>query len=131
VITTTAKDVEASTLLPFVKEMVLPSSLVFTDELQSYNGLGKAGYMHKHVQHALGVYVYADAHTNTVEGFLSLFKRSVDGAHHTISVKYMQNYLNEYTFRWNHRNDENPMFVAFLGQHRSDHGDKANARIRT
>jgi transposase len=87
------------------------------------------GYSHKRVHHASGVYVTADAHTNTIEGFWGLFKRSVDGAHHAISAKYMQNYLNEYTFRWNHRADETPMFVTFLGQHKSDRAEKANARI--
>ena len=124
-------NVKASTLLPFVKEMVLPSALVFTDELVSYEGLGKAGYAHKRIQHAQGIYVSADVHTNTIESFWSLFKRSVDGAHHRIGAKYMNGYLNEYTFRWNHRKNETPMFLLFMGQHSSDQPDRANNRIRS
>ncbi len=94
---------------------MLPSSIVFTDELQSYNRLGRIGYTHRRVHHASGVYVTADgASTNTIESFCSLFRRRIDGAHHSISEKWLQNYLDEYTFRWNHRKDPKPMFNLFM-----------------
>lgn len=62
------------------------------------------------------VYVAGDAHTNTLEGFWSLLKRSIGGANHSVSAKYLQTYLDEYTYRYNHRNDATPMFVGMLHQ---------------
>lgn len=126
----TVENVRETTLLPFVKECVMPNSLVCTDEHLPHRKLGQMGFIHKRIQHKLGVYVSADVHTNTIESFWSLFKRSVDGSHHSISAKYMQNYLNEYTFRWNHRKDAQPMLVAFMSQVQSVQSDRANERIR-
>ncbi len=109
-------DVKAKTLLPLIQRHVLPASTVYTDELLSYHGVGNHGYQHRRVHHGIGIYVDGDAHTNTLEGFWSLVKRSIGGAHHAVSAKYLQSYLNEYTFRWNHREDANPMFQTMLGQ---------------
>ena len=53
-------------------------------------------------------------HTNAIEGFWSLLKRGIDGVHHAVSAKYLQSYINEYSFRYNHRNDEKPMFKTVL-----------------
>ena len=60
--------------------------------------------------------VQGDAHTNTIEGFWSLVKRGISGVNHAVSEKYLQSYLNEYSFRYNRRDQEQPMFEAFLGQ---------------
>jgi hypothetical protein len=49
------------------------------------------------------MFVDGDVHTNTVESFWAIVNRSVYGIYHRISVKYMQAYINEMTFRWNHR----------------------------
>jgi transposase len=49
-----------------------------------------------------------------LESFFALFKNSVRGAHHNVSAKYLPNYLDEYTFRWNHRKDERPIFWTIL-----------------
>jgi len=109
-------DVKSHTLLPVVREKVLSKSIVYTDELPSYNTLNKLGYEHKRVHHASKVYVMGDAHTNTIEGFWSLVKRGIDGVHHAVSAKYLQDYINSYSFRWNHRNDETPMFLQILSR---------------
>ena len=55
-------------------------------------------------------------HTNTIEGFWSLVKRGMGGVYHSVSVRYLQNYLNEYGFRYNHRGDDDPMFDAMAGR---------------
>lgn len=107
-------DVKAKTLLPLIQRHVLSASTIYTDELPSYWKVGKLGYQHRRVHHASGVYVDGDATTNTIEGFWSLIKRSIGGAHHAVSAKYLQSYLNEYTFRWNHREDKSPMFATIL-----------------
>ena len=56
------------------------------------------------------------AHTNTIEGFWSLLKRGINGVYHAVGEKYLQNYINEYAFRYNHRKDDKPMFKTVLAQ---------------
>jgi len=111
-------DVSGATMLPLIKQYVLPQSIVYTDELRSYHGISHmtAGYAHKRIHHSSNVYVVGDIHTNTVEGLWSLINRGIGGVYHSISQKYLQTYLNEYTFRYNRRFDEQPMFTSFLGQ---------------
>jgi transposase-like protein len=107
-------DVKAKTLIPNIQTRVLPSSIVYSDELGSYNRLDEAGYEHRRIQHSARVWVVGDVHTNTIEGFWSLVKRGIDGVHHAVSHKYLQHYLDAYTFRWNHRGDAIPMFQTML-----------------
>ncbi len=116
VIAKVVPDIQAKTLMPIIKEKVLPRSVVYTDELLSYNSLPKLGYQHKRIHHGSKVYVMGDIHTNTVEGFWSLIKRGIDGVHHAVSAKYLQDYINTYCFRWNHRNDQTPMFRLILNR---------------
>ena len=116
VIAVIVPDVRAKTLVPIVKEKILPSSTVYTDEFPSYNSLHRLGYKHKRVHHQSKVYVLGDAHTNTIEGFWSLVKRGIDGVHHAVSAKYLQDYINSYSFRWKHRDDETPMFLQILSR---------------
>ena len=74
------------------------------------------GYRHRRINHTAKVYVVGDIHTNTIEGFWSLVKRGIGGVYHSVSQKYLQSYLNEYSFRYNHRLVSRPMFVALLDQ---------------
>ncbi len=116
VIASKVPDVKANTLLPIIKEKALPNSTIHTDELWSYNRVSSLGYEHKRVHHSSKVYVNGDAHTNTIEGFWSLLKRGIAGAYHSVSDKYLQHYLNEYSFRYNHRNDKTPMFLSMINR---------------
>ncbi len=96
VLALTVPSVRSATLLPHVVEKVLPASTVYTDELQSYKGLPRAGYFHRRIQHNERIYVSGDIHTNTIEGFWSLVKRGIGGVYHAVSAKHLQGYLNEY-----------------------------------
>jgi transposase-like protein len=60
-------------------------------------------YTHRRVNHSAGVYVEGDAHTQTIEGFSSLLKSGLRGTYHSVSAKWLQSYLNEYAWRYNHR----------------------------
>ncbi len=117
VIARVANDVTAASLQGFVKEYVLPKSTVFTDEFRSYNGLdsieGK-DYLHFRINHEAKVYVMGEIHTNTIEGFWSLVKRGIGGVYHSVSQKYLQTYLDEYSFRYNRRASGNLIFPAML-----------------
>ena len=56
----------------------------------------------------------ASLHTQTIDGFWSLVKRGIDGTHHAVSPKWLQGYLNEYVWRYNHRDDPVAMFLLLL-----------------
>ncbi len=112
-----AADVKADTLIGIVREHIMPKSTVFTDEFPSYDGLGVRGYKHRRINHSEKVYVTGDGiHTNTIEGFWSLVKRGISGVYHNVGRHYLQSYFNEYSFRYNRRFDEPPMFLSFLKQ---------------
>lgn len=94
---------------------VLPGAMVYTDESPHYQDLTKTGYPHKRVNHGEKVYVSGDVHTNTIEGFWALLKGGIGGVYHSVSAKHLQAYLDEFAFRYNHRDHEGRgMFNAFL-----------------
>jgi ISXO2-like transposase domain len=72
------------------------------------------GYAHQRINHKSHVYVSGDVHTNTIEGFWSLVKRGIGGTYHAVSEKYLQSYLDDYTFRYSHRNDGRAMFAQVV-----------------
>ena len=111
-------DVSAKTLCSTVQKYVLSRSTVYTDELNSYNKISPARgyYEHRRIHHSSKVYVMGDIHTNTIEGFWSLLKRGIGGVYHSVSQKYLQTYLDEYSFRYNRRNADQPMFILMLKQ---------------
>jgi ribosomal protein L24E/transposase-like protein len=115
-----APDRTKPTLHAKIREFVLPESMIFTDEWALYGGIGREYKGHKRVRHKARIYVEGDAGTQLVESFFALFKNSVRGAHHSISAKYLPNYLDEYTFRWNRRKDDGHLFWAMLERARKD-----------
>ncbi len=111
-------DAKAKTVLPIVAERVLPSTIIYTDDYPIYDGLSKLGngYVHNRINHSQRVYVMGDTHTNSIEGFWSLLKRGIGGVYHQVSAKYLQSYCDEYSFRYNRRNSDVPMFTSLLEQ---------------
>jgi len=99
---------------------VLPSSILFTDEFSAYAGIGAIYRGHRQIKHVAKIYVDGDIHTQTVEGFFGLFKNGVRGVYHSISGEYLQNYLDEYAFRYNRRFSSKPMFWAMLDRVQKD-----------
>jgi transposase len=111
-----AQDTKADTLVGLVREHIVPRSLVFTDDYAPYDGLGVRGYHHRRIRHNERIYVSGDTHTQTIDGFWSLIKNGLRGVYHSVGRHYLQSYLNEYSFRYNRRFDEQPMFMSFLKQ---------------
>jgi transposase-like protein len=112
-----ATDATRKNLHGIAKEHILPDSTVYTDELSSYDGLENMnGYQHRRINHSAAVYVVGDIHTNTVEGSWSLVKRGIGGVYHSVSKKYLQTYLDEYSFRYNRQNEGQPMFTSLLAE---------------
>jgi len=102
------------TLAAQAKAYVLPSSAVFTDEWHAYGAIGTGYASHHRINHSEKVYVQGNVHTQTIEGFWALLKGGITGTYHSVSRKYLQTYLNEFAWRYNHREDTKPMFKTLL-----------------
>lgn len=110
-------DVKAKTLVPQIEANVTKDTIIYTDDHLSYNRLASLGYDHKTVAHSKRVYVSGkDIHTNSIEGFWSQLKRSINGTYHHVTAEHLQEYVDEYSFRYSHRNGTEPMFKTMLGQ---------------
>lgn len=113
-------NVKMKTLQEQTLNCVERGTTISTDELLSYGLLAKEGYTHVAVKHGIkewAVYDYGTKqlhHTNNVESFWKLFKASIRGTHVSVSPKHMKAYLNEFTFRANHRHEENLMFDRLI-----------------
>jgi transposase-like protein len=96
-------DVNAATLRPILKAQIDPASWLMTDESSVYRSIGKEFKYHFTVEHGAGEYVRGSAHTNTLEGFFSIFKRGMIGVYQHCSSAHLQRYLAEFDFRYNQR----------------------------
>ena len=95
------REVEAT---KHVKEYVLKDSHVYTDKLASYQNLGAFNYTHKVVDHAER-YVDGVVHTNGLENFWCLLKRTIKGTYVNCEPFHLFRYLDEQAFRFNERKD--------------------------
>jgi len=82
------------------------TKVISTDEHTGYVGIDDDNTIHVSVYHRGGEYVRGLAHTNTLENVWSLFKRSIVGSYHQLSMKHLDRYLDEFEFRFNNR--QNP-----------------------
>jgi transposase-like protein len=83
-----------------VRKHVQAGSALYTDALQSYNGLDE--FQHQVVDHAVE-YVNGNVHTNGLENFWSLFKRGINGTYVSVEPFHLFRYLDEQSFRFNNR----------------------------
>jgi transposase-like protein len=94
-------NVRRSTLQPAIREAVEPGSHLYTDALRSYLGLSDA-YTHETIDHAVS-FVEGNVHTNSVENFWSLLKRTLKGTYVSVDPVHLDSYLDEQAFRFNER----------------------------
>ena len=92
-------DTTAPTLQSFITNNVARGSTVYTDSASYYKSL--RGFRHDSVNHSVGEYVKQQVHTNGIESFWALLKRSHYGIHHYMSLKHLHRYVNEAAFRHN------------------------------
>jgi len=109
-------NVRRNTIMPIASDNIEKGTQVFSDEFNIYQALPAMGYEHATVPHAEKIYVAGNVHTNTIEGFWSQVKGGIRGVYHSVSASYLQHYLDEYSFRYNHRDDVTPMFLTFLSR---------------
>jgi transposase-like protein len=96
-------EVTAATLKPIIVDAIAKDTHFRTDESGVYWKVGEEFASHKTVVHSIGEYVRGDAHTNTIEGYFSIFKRGIYGTYHHVSQTHLKRYLAEFDFRYNER----------------------------
>ena len=110
------EEMTGADILKIVRSMLdMPNSVLNTDEYPGYNGMNNH-VLHRTIAHREGYSrrdlfsgQYGNIHTNTIEGFWAIVKRAVYGQFHHVSKKYLPLYLNEWTFRYNHRGNPNAL----------------------
>jgi transposase len=114
---------QTHTLLKTLKDNVQFGSRVITDDNTAYkpNKIMRCGMFHDKVCHSKNEYARGDVYTNTIEGFFSQMKRSIDGTYHSVSRKYLQLYVDEFSYYYNQRFAGTSVFHDLLsrlcGQH--------------
>jgi len=111
------EQVTAKNLKAMIRENVDRNSTIMTDEFLAYKGLNKEFANHQTVSHGTREYVRGNVHVNSAEGYFSLLKRGIIGTYHHISKQHLDQYLNEFNFRYNSRkvNDDLRMILAVEG----------------
>ena len=97
---------DRGTLHRFIREVVDDNAEgIYTDDWVGYVGIADEDTFHKVVNHKDKEWVRGDVHSNTIESVWSLFKRSVIGSYHQVSVKHLPAYLDELEWRYNNRSN--------------------------
>ena len=116
-------NVSAAHLVPIVVANIAKEATVMTDEANAYRNLGGLFAGHGFTAHGAGQYVDLNdrtIHTNTIEGYFSIFKRGMKGIYQHWGEQHLHRYLAEYDFRYNHRSangfeDRQPSVEALRG----------------
>jgi transposase-like protein len=97
---------DRTTLHGFLNEVIADEAeAIFTDSWKPYLGIGDADTRHEVVNHFREEWVRGEVHTQTIENVWSLFKRSIVGSYHQLSVKHLPAYLDELEWRYNNRHN--------------------------
>ena len=99
-------DLKTSTLYPLLRNNISPVAKLMTDEASQYRTIGRMFASHDYTNHRAGQYVDPTnkyIHTNTVEGFFSVFKRGMKGVYQHCRHNHLQRYVTEFDFRYNNR----------------------------
>lgn len=103
--------------LDFVRRAAVPGSRVFTDGFPYYRGLAALGFLHEWIDHNAGEYVRGDVHTNGIEGFWGVMKRSM-GTIGGMRRDRLILFAKEIAWRYNHRrltdNEKADLLVGLL-----------------
>lgn len=111
---------DQDTVQNIVCQNVLSETRLHTDESRLYHGADSVFASHETVKHSAKEYVRGDVHTNTIEGYFSIFKRGMRGNYQHCKEKHLHRYLAEFDFRYNNRialgvNDEKRAMLALQG----------------
>ncbi len=96
-------NISIPTLQPILLDNVHRLSKLHTDEALQYKSIGRFFYQHSTVHHSRGEYVRGDVHSNTIEGYFSIFKRGMRGIYQHCTKKHLHRYVAEFNFRYSNR----------------------------
>jgi transposase-like protein len=107
-------------IIPIVRANIAKETALMTDESNLYPRVGKEFASHEVVKHNAKEYVRGTVHTNTVEGYYSIFKRGMKGVYQHCGEHHLHRYLAEFDFRYNNRialgvDDGTRAFIALKG----------------
>jgi transposase-like protein len=97
------ENADKPTINKIVTANIARESYLYTDESRIYGDTDQLFADHSTVKHSKREYVRGDVHTNTVEGFFSIFKRGMKGVYQHCAEKHLHRYLAEFDFRYNTR----------------------------
>ena len=99
-------NLQSKNLIPILQANIKPDSRIVTDEAVYYRPVKLSFDKHEFVTHSAAEYVSKldrTLHTNTIEGFFSVFKRGMKGVYQHCGHSYLNRYLSEFDFRYNNR----------------------------
>lgn len=105
VVTIVVPNRKAETIMPIIVNHTTEGVIAYTDEFRGYKALGKEVAHHDTVHHSAYEWARGEVHTNTMEGYWGNLKPSIRGTYRSVSAKYLQTYLNEFSFRRNHKDE--------------------------
>lgn len=114
VITRVVPNRSGATINRTIFENVRPGTHIVTDEGKPFINISRFGYRHSWVNHSAKEWVRGPVHTNTIEAFWAMVKRTISGTHIWVSEKHLPKYLAETEFRWNLRKQPSLMFDLLL-----------------
>jgi len=97
------ENVSAPAIGPIIRANLSREARIFTDEARHYSMLSFVYADHQKVTHSAGEYGRGEIHTNTIEGYFSIFKRGMRGIYQWCGEKHLHRYLAEFDFRYTHR----------------------------
>jgi transposase-like protein len=105
-------DTTHKTLLPKLRESIHHDATIYTDESVLYTHVNEFFLHHSSVNHSIEEYVRGNVHTNTIECFWSVLKRTIGGTYTHVAPEHLDRYLAEQVFRFDEReNEDGPRFV--------------------
>ena len=107
------KKATGAVIKPIIMTNIKKESTLITDGFGGYANLYKEYKEHQIVNHQNDEFVKGIYHTNSIEGFWSLVKRSIMGQFHHLSIRYLDLYIDECSYKFNNRQNEN-LFSSFL-----------------
>jgi transposase-like protein len=99
----TVDAVDGKTIIPIIRKNVAKEAMMMTDEAAHYKHLAAGFAGHEIVRHSKNEYGRGTIHTNTIEGYFSIFKRGMKGIYQHCSEKHLHRYLAEFDFRYSNR----------------------------
>ena len=97
-------DLTANSVVPVLRDNISREARLVTDEARIYTVPGRTMFAdHQMVEHQKGEYGRGEIHTNTIEGFFSIFKRGMKGVYQHCGKRHLHRYMAEFDFRYSNR----------------------------